>query len=358
MGILSLSDGIVFAYGNDGVLRFANGGGAGVAPIVFKTDDVAVICNSKIVSLVSRGGGGSGTYNLLAFTSNQVYNVVAQMSANPETAPFLTVVSSPFPINSSVISSGCICCYNNVVYWLGADKQMYMFTGVVQTLPNKDNRVWFFNKLNWAARSKIIAMANPAYNEIIWLFPADESTENNWALIYNIEEGTWYDTPFPPTLFNENKAEIGSCLSTSLIAYNLVSYKDYIFFFDKGAAIVQKGGNKKVIDAYARSSLLQLRTRTNTTTFLKRLDPDFIVPPRPETNNPNATMYVRILGQRYPQSPLVEVVPKVYFNEDTEKIDGVYSKCNYYSFEFGTNDNVLYQFGTSMLTYETGDSRP
>lgn len=55
-------------------------------------------------------------------------------------------------------------------------------------------------------------MKVPRYGEIWWCFPKGTSLEPNHAVIYNVRENTWYDTPLPnggrgagifPTVFNK-----------------------------------------------------------------------------------------------------------------------------------------------------------
>ena len=72
-----------------------------------------------------------------------------------------------------------------------------MYNGVVKEIPNPLNLNFFFDNINWAYRQKVFALKVPRWGEIWWCFPFGNSTEPNWAVIYNVRENTWYDTPLP-----------------------------------------------------------------------------------------------------------------------------------------------------------------
>lgn len=55
------------------------------------------------------------------------------------------------------------------------------------------NKNWFFDNVNFAARQKVWATKVPRFGEIIWFFPFGDSTECNKAIVFNINEKTWYD---------------------------------------------------------------------------------------------------------------------------------------------------------------------
>ena len=95
---------------------------------------------------------------------------------------------------SSILSANSVVEYDGVYYWLGFDRTL-MFNGSVREVPNPLNNQWFFNNLNWTYRNKIWGTKIPRYGEIWWFFPKGTSTVCNWALVLNVREGLWYDTP-------------------------------------------------------------------------------------------------------------------------------------------------------------------
>jgi hypothetical protein len=98
--------------------------------------------------------------------------------------------------NSSVLSADCVIEQDGVYYWIGTDRFL-QFNGVVRELPNPMNLNWFFDNLNRNYSTKVFAFRVPRFGEIWWCFPYGTSAECNWAIIYNIREQTWYDTPLP-----------------------------------------------------------------------------------------------------------------------------------------------------------------
>ena len=112
--------------------------------------------------------------------------------------------------------------YDGLYYWPGVDR-FFFYNGVVQELPNDMNLNFFFDNLNPLARNKVWAMKVPRFGEIWWLFPSGTSTECDHAIIYNVREKTWYDTPLvrsaggPPQVFTLPIMAGGSAMATALL---------------------------------------------------------------------------------------------------------------------------------------------
>lgn len=101
---------------------------------------------------------------------------------------FSTISSS-----SSIMAQNSVIEYDGDYYWIGIDKFMAYAGGKVQELPNVMNKNWFFDNVNFAHRQKIWTTKVPRFGEIIWFFPFGDSTECNKAIVFNINEKTWYD---------------------------------------------------------------------------------------------------------------------------------------------------------------------
>ena len=100
---------------------------------------------------------------------------------------------STISAQSSILAQNSVIEYDGDYYWIGIDKFMAYAGGKVQELPNQMNKNWFFDNLNFAHRQKIWATKVPRFGEIIWFFPFGSSTECNKAVVFNINEKTWYD---------------------------------------------------------------------------------------------------------------------------------------------------------------------
>jgi hypothetical protein len=183
----------LFVYGTDGLIRNSNpndfsalsgwSGGAGLA-------NSANPSGTKIVKgLPIRGGGRSPAGLFWSLDSLIRVSFVGG-----------TEIWSYDPVSAatSVLSKNAIVEYDGVYYWPGVDR-FFMYTGVVQELPNNMNLNFFYDNVNPNARNKTWAMKLPRFGEIWWFFPFGASTEPNHALIFNVRENTWYDTPVDRT---------------------------------------------------------------------------------------------------------------------------------------------------------------
>lgn len=97
---------------------------------------------------------------------------------------------------TSILSAASVIEYDGIFYWIGTDRFL-MFNGVVREIENTMNLNFFFDNVNMAYRQKVFAIKVPRFGEIWWCFPKGSSTEPNHAVIYNVRENTWYDTPLP-----------------------------------------------------------------------------------------------------------------------------------------------------------------
>ena len=96
----------------------------------------------------------------------------------------------------TVLSQNSIIEYDGIYYWCGVDRFL-MFNGVVREVPNNMNINYFYDTLNLQQKQKVFATKVPRFGEIWWCFPQGASTECNHAIVYNVRENTWYDTPLP-----------------------------------------------------------------------------------------------------------------------------------------------------------------
>ncbi len=85
---------------------------------------------------------------------------------------------------------------DGIYYWPGVDRWL-LFNGVVREMPNDMNQNWFFDNLNFNHRNKVFGFKVPRYGEIWWCYPRGNATECTHAVIFNVREGYWYDTPLP-----------------------------------------------------------------------------------------------------------------------------------------------------------------
>jgi len=135
-----------------------------------------------------RGGPGSSPSGLL-WSLDAVIRVSFTGGASVFT--FDTIAGQ-----SSIMSSQSVIEYDGVFYWIGTDRFL-SFNGVIREIPNNMSTDWFFDGLNYEQRQKVFAYKVPRFGEIWWCYPRGSATEPTHAIIYNIREGTWYDTELP-----------------------------------------------------------------------------------------------------------------------------------------------------------------
>jgi hypothetical protein len=85
---------------------------------------------------------------------------------------------------------------NGVVYWM-SPAGFYLYNGAVQKL---DCTVYdnIFNKtygdgLNYTQQYKVHCGVNTEFSEIVWFYPSRDAPENDRYVIYNYQDGLWYD---------------------------------------------------------------------------------------------------------------------------------------------------------------------
>ena len=180
-----------FYYGNDGYLTWsvpnapANlataGGGGGTA-------GVRVSASKVVRGLPYRGGPGNSPAGLFWSLNSLVrlsYNGGSTIFQADTISDFTTILSSSTPIE-----------YDGQFFWVGTDR-FYMFNGVVRELPNMANLDYFFDNLNRAYSQKVFSFKVPRRGEIWFCFPFGDSVYCNHAVIYNVRNQSWYDTPLP-----------------------------------------------------------------------------------------------------------------------------------------------------------------
>lgn len=185
-GVVSLAP-YTFAYGNDGYVAWS----VPNAPddFVGSGSGNAYIASQKIIRAMPLRGGPGNSPSGLFWSADAL--IRASFIGGTATFQFDTISTQ-----SSILSSNCVIEYDGIFYWIGTDRFL-MFNGVVREIPNDVNLNFFFDNLNEAQRQKVFALKVPRFGEIWWCFPKGSSTEPNHAIIYNVRENTWYDTPLP-----------------------------------------------------------------------------------------------------------------------------------------------------------------
>ena len=192
--IYSLTGGVValhpytVAFGNDGFVMWSTPGD----PTDFTGTGAgnAYVTGQKIVrGMPLRGGPGNSPSGLL-WSADSLIRM--SYTGDPTAAFQFDTISA----QTSIMSSQSVIEYDGIFYWVGTDRFL-MFNGVVREVENNMNINFFFDNLNYVQRQKVFAFKVPRFGEIWWCFPKGDSEEPNHAVILNVRENTWYDTPLP-----------------------------------------------------------------------------------------------------------------------------------------------------------------
>lgn len=178
----------VTVFGSDGYFAWSAPGNPNDWTTVSGGGD-AYITGQKIVCGLPARGGSTASPSGIYWSLDSVMR--AYYTGGTTKWTFDTISTQ-----SSILSSQSAIEYDGIFYWVGVDRFL-MYNGVVKEIPNPLNLNFFFDNINWAYRQKVFALKVPRWGEIWWCFPFGNSTEPNWAVIYNVRENTWYDTPLP-----------------------------------------------------------------------------------------------------------------------------------------------------------------
>lgn len=158
----------------------------------------------------------------------------------------------PFSFNTvsddtSILSSQGVLEYDGIYFWMGVDRFL-MFNGVVREVPNQMNLSFFFDNINFAQRQKAFAFKIPRWGEIWFCAPLFGATECNHAVIYNVREGTWYDTPLPGV--GRTAAVFASVYQLPFMVDPGVSGSNFTLWQHEIGVDAINGANVQAIDSY------------------------------------------------------------------------------------------------------------
>lgn len=203
---------------------------------------------------------------------------------------------------NGILSAASAIEHDGIYYWVGLGRFM-RFNGVVSELPNHLNASFFFENLNWPYRNKVYAFKVARFSEIWWCFPKVPSTEPNHAVVLNLNEQTWYDTPLPSDgrSYAINPASYRFPLMGGVTAENnLYKLWQHEFGVDRVA------GNPltaTAIRSYYETHELSLASPANRELSAGQLEPDFVQ---------QGDMTVTMIGRSNARSPSEEVGPLTF----------------------------------------------
>ena len=88
-----------------------------------------------------------------------------------------------------VISSQAVAAIDTASIWM-SKSGFWVYDGYVKPLVS-DVGDYIFQNINYNQSSKVYAVHNSKYGEIIWFYPSSASNENDSYVVYNYREGHW-----------------------------------------------------------------------------------------------------------------------------------------------------------------------
>ena len=88
-----------------------------------------------------------------------------------------------------VISSQAVAAIDTAAIWM-SKSGFWVYDGYVKPLVS-DVGDYIFQNINYNQASKVYAVHNSKYGEIIWFYPSSASNENDSYVVYNYREGHW-----------------------------------------------------------------------------------------------------------------------------------------------------------------------
>lgn len=366
-GVVALSP-FTVAFGNDGYVMWS----PDCADFTVSGAGFANVTGQKIVrGMPLRGGPGASPSGILWSADS-----VIRMAYTGGTAGFAFDTISA---QSSILSAQSVIEYDGVFFWAGVDRFL-MFNGVVREVPNELNLNFFFDNLNQAHRQKVFAFKVPRFGEIWWCFPKGTSTEPNWAVIYNVRENTWYDTPLPeggrsaglfPTVFSK------PLMAGASPVVNPVTYRDaedgdsrvsedglgrrvieesrqlsYKFWVHEVGADEVDGTSVRPIQSYFETADITLPAVNGTSKQLQVaiIEPDFVQ---------SGPMSVSVRGRANSRAPEIESAPQVFQAvADTPQDQIVAFQTQRRQLRFRFESNAVggdYQMGVVLAHVQPGD---
>ena len=326
----------LFRYGSNGLIANSDVNN----PTLIATGDANEVnpVGTKIVKgLPVRGGGQSPSAIFWSLDS------VIKVSFVGGTLLFQYDILSS---QSSVLSPASIIEYDGIYYWLGIDRALMLNGGQVREIPNPNNNQWFYDNLNWNYKSKVWASKIPKHGEIWWFFPKGDSTVCNHAIVFNVRENVWFDTPI-----------------TRSAGYYAQTFKNPVWGDEDGILWQHEFGWDKIeggtviairssftshdIGFPTGGAIQDAPQGPNNWTRIERIEPDF---------NQSGEMSVTVYSREYADSPQTSVGPFT-FDSSTPRVD---MRCQgrLVNVKFESNaQGGTYWMGVPLLHIDVGDRR-
>lgn len=312
-----------------------------------KSDEIIYKTNNKIVAARQTRGGEYSPSGLLWSTDSLIKMSFTGELEEPKTPFQFDTISDDI----SILSSRSIIEYDGLFFW-AATNRFLLYNGIVQEIPQNPSINFFFENLNFKQRQKVWGTKIPHYGEIWWFFPKIGSDECNHALIFNVREKCWYDTPLPEArVIGFYSQTFLSPLWVEPPSGTVVGAEAKIWQHEYGHDEL-RGTAATAIESFIETGdfsfiVQEGQPGLDRAIELERVEPDFIQ---------EKMMTLSVKTRAYSRSPYKE---KTFdFDPNTEKID-MREHGRIISLRFISNVvGGHFMLGQTMMTLNIGDGRP
>ena len=176
--------------------------------------------------------------------------------------------------NCGIIGSHAGVDLNGVSYWMSQDS-FYLFDGTVKKLPCTVEQ-FVFDNINQTAAENAFAGHNGEFNEVLWFYPREGSSQINAVVAYNYLEQTWWTGTLSRTTWIDREVydnPVGTEYDATATANN-----ETIVGLTNGATQVylHETGNDadgQAMTAYVKSGSVEIG-EGNDILFVQKLIPD------------------------------------------------------------------------------------
>jgi len=255
-----------------------------------------------------------------------------------QAAYVMQFVGPPFVFSIRQVGTNCGCIGQHsivfaqgAVFWMGFGGGFFVYDGTVKQLPSLVEDYVFTTGgdnpgINYNAADIIYGSHNSLYNEVIWFYPTNNSSQVNASVVYNFVENTWTTMSLTRTTYSDahtyDKPYATKWDSTATPNFPIINgvtntYGAFTYYeHETGVNEVSYTGVKTAIPAYVESGDFDLDIEGDGQFLMKinRFIPDFKI----LTGNAKVTLLLR----DYPsQTQNSQMLGPYTVNSSTTKID-------------------------------------
>jgi hypothetical protein len=255
-----------------------------------------------------------------------------------QAAYVMQFVGPPFVFSIRQVGTNCGCIGQHsivfaqgAIFWMGFGGGFFVYDGTVKQLPSLVEDYVFTTGgdnlgINYNAADIVYGSHNSLFNEVVWFYPTNNSTQVNASVVYNFVENTWTTMSLARTTYSDaqtyDKPYATKWLSTGVPTFPTINgvtntYGATTYYeHEVGVNEVSYTGVKTAIPAYIESGDFDLDIEGDGQYLMKinRFIPDFKI----LTGNAKITLLLR----NYPsQTQNSQMLGPYTVTSSTTKID-------------------------------------